>query len=51
MHGADLVCSKRLAEEVDRGHLTAEHPLLIQLGRCADVALVERLEIMRMVNY
>ena len=43
MHGADLVRGERLAEEVDGGHLPAEHPLLVHLGRRADVAPVERL--------
>lgn len=44
MHGAHLVCGQRLAEQVDGGHLTAEHPLLVQLGGGSDVAFVERLQ-------
>lgn len=44
VHGADLVRGERLAEQVDGGHLSAEHALLVQLRRRADVALVEGLE-------
>jgi hypothetical protein len=33
-----------LAEQINRGHLPAEHPLLVQFRSGADVAFVERLE-------
>jgi hypothetical protein len=44
VHGAHLVCGQRLAEQIDGGHLTAEHPLLVQLGGGSDVAFVEWLQ-------
>lgn len=44
MHGADLVRGERLSEQIDGGHLSAEHSLFIQLRRRTDVAFVERLE-------
>ena len=44
VHGAHLVGAQRLAEQVDGGHLAAEHPLLVHVRRRADVALVKRLQ-------
>jgi len=44
VHGAHLVCGQRLTEQVDGGHLTAEHPLLVQLWGGSDVAFVEWLQ-------
>ena len=44
VHGADLVRSECLAEEVDGRHLAAEHALLVHLRSGADVAPIERLE-------
>lgn len=43
MHCADLVRGERLSEQVDCGHLTAEHSLLVKFCGCTDVTLVERL--------
>lgn len=43
VHGADLLRGQRLAEQIDGGHLAAEHALLVHLGRCAHVAFVKRL--------
>lgn len=43
MHGADLVRGESLSEQIDGGHLPAEHSLLVQLCCRADVAFVEGL--------
>ena len=43
VHRADLVRAEGLAEEVDGGHLAAEHALLVHIRGRAHVALVERL--------
>lgn len=44
MHGADLLRGESLAEQVDRRHLPAEDPLLVQLRRGPNVALVKGLQ-------
>jgi len=44
MHRAYLMRRQRFAEQVYRAHLSAEHPLLVQLGGCSDIALVEGLQ-------
>jgi hypothetical protein len=44
VHRANLMGGQGLAEQINRGHLPAEHPLLVQFRSGADVAFVERLE-------
>lgn len=44
MHGTYLLGGQRLAEQIDRRHLAAKHSLLVQLGRCTDIALIEGLQ-------
>lgn len=43
MHGAHLVGGERFGKQVNGAHLATEHPLLVEFGRGADVALVPRL--------
>lgn len=50
MHGADLLRCQRLAEQVNRRHLAAEDPLLIQFGRGANITLVKGLQRQRQIE-
>lgn len=44
MHSTDLMSRQSFIEQIDSGHLSTEHSLLIELGGGAYVTLLERLQ-------
>jgi len=44
MHGANLMGTEGLAEQVDGRHLASKDALFVDVGSRADVAFVERLK-------